>query len=240
MLQLNKIYEGDCRVLLPEVSKLSIKPVGIITDFPYGVDFQSNFRTKTEKYKKIENDKWPFVDKWIFQSFKITKLDAFFLTFYRYDVQDILFEAIESAGWHIKSQLVWSKGGGAMGDLNSSFCPSFEVAVFCTKGKWKFPEGRPDAMLPSNKVASAHILHPNEKPLALGQHLVRVLTRKGDLIIDPFSGSSCFAAAAVSEGRYAIGFEKDSAKQTQIGGLTWTEYGNKRLELNKVNSNKIF
>ena len=46
-----QLYLGDCRDILPTLPKVD----AVITDPPYGMDFQSNFRI--EKHLKIANDK---------------------------------------------------------------------------------------------------------------------------------------------------------------------------------------
>jgi len=46
-----------------------------------------------------------------------------------------------------------------------------------------------------------------KKPINLIAALIRDLTNKGDLILDPFAGSFSTFHAAVSEGRKCIAFE---------------------------------
>lgn len=51
---LGKIHQGDC---LPFMRALPDKCVDLIlTDPPYGIDYQSNMRTRSEKFSKIAND----------------------------------------------------------------------------------------------------------------------------------------------------------------------------------------
>lgn len=237
LLDDNRVYHGDCRDILPLLRPNNVS--GILTDFPYGINFQSNMRTKTPTFNKILSDEEPFTDQWIKHSFNILKDGGFFVTFYRWDVQDILFAAIEEAGFSIKSQIVWIKGGGGMGDLTGSYAEGHELAIFCTKGSYSFPIGRPNNIYKSNKVSSDKIIHPNEKPIDLMKAMVRDLSRKGDLIVDPFSGSGCVCAAAVSEGRRAIGIELDD-RHVPLIGCNYIEYGNRRIvEMSKTN-NQLF
>ena len=51
------------------------------------------------------------------------------------------------------------------------------------------------------------IQHPTVKPLDLMRYLVGLVSREGDLILDPFAGSGTTLAAAVGLGRDAIGIE---------------------------------
>lgn len=51
--------------------------------------------------------------------------------------------------------------------------------------------------------------HPTMKPIALMRYLVRLITRKGGLVLDPFMGSGTTGIAAVQEGMRFVGIEKD-------------------------------
>ena len=50
-------------------------------------------------------------------------------------------------------------------------------------------------------------LHPTQKPVALMKTLIELTTQKGQLVIDPFSGSGSTLVAAKDLGRDYIGFE---------------------------------
>lgn len=50
-------------------------------------------------------------------------------------------------------------------------------------------------------------LHPNEKPLDLPLHFIRLTTEAGGMILDPFMGSGTTLRAAKDLGRRAIGIE---------------------------------
>lgn len=51
--------------------------------------------------------------------------------------------------------------------------------------------------------------HCTVKPLALMRYLVRLVTRKGGIVLDPFMGSGTTGIAAIQEGMRFIGIEKD-------------------------------
>lgn len=52
-------------------------------------------------------------------------------------------------------------------------------------------------------------IHPTVKPLALMRHLVRLVTRKGGIVLDPFMGSGTTGVAALQEGMNFVGIERD-------------------------------
>jgi DNA modification methylase len=52
-------------------------------------------------------------------------------------------------------------------------------------------------------------LHPTEKPVNLLRYLVELLSKPGDVLLDPFAGSSSLGEAAVISKRSAILVERD-------------------------------
>jgi len=53
--------------------------------------------------------------------------------------------------------------------------------------------------------------HPTQKPVALLERIILASTNEGDLIFDPFAGSSTTGVAAINTNRRFIGVEKDMA-----------------------------
>lgn len=53
------------------------------------------------------------------------------------------------------------------------------------------------------------VWHPTQKPVALGRYLIRLFTRKGDMVLDNAFGSGSFLVAAALERRQFIGIEKN-------------------------------
>ena len=49
-----KLYQGDCLEVMDKLIQEGVKVDAIITDPPYGVSYQSNFRK--QKFEKLKND----------------------------------------------------------------------------------------------------------------------------------------------------------------------------------------
>lgn len=63
-------------------------------------------------------------------------------------------------------------------------------------------------------------IHPNEKPVALMEYLIRTYTTPGDLVLDPYAGSGPVAAAALRAGRRCIAIEGEAGHcETAVGRL---------------------
>lgn len=56
---------------------------------------------------------------------------------------------------------------------------------------------------------SRNKIHPTQKPLSLMTGLVEMVTRPGQVVLDPFAGSATTLLAARRANRHYIGFEKD-------------------------------
>ncbi|SDP46515.1 site-specific DNA-methyltransferase (adenine-specific)/modification methylase [Mucilaginibacter sp. OK268] len=52
-------------------------------------------------------------------------------------------------------------------------------------------------------------VHPTQKPVELGQYLIRTFTKPGDIVLDNACGSGTFLVAAIIENRSFIGIEKN-------------------------------
>ena len=60
--------------------------------------------------------------------------------------------------------------------------------------------------------------HPTQKPIALLDRIIKISTNEGDLILDPFCGSSTTGVAALSNSRKYIGIdiEKEYIKLSEL------------------------
>lgn len=216
---LNKIIHGDCLEVMRDIPDKSIDLV--LTDPPYGIDFQSSRRVdKTQWKPKIANDKTPFTD-WLDDAYRIIKDNGSLLCFCRWDVQEKFRQAIELAGFNIKSQLIWDKIIHGMGDLKASFAPQHEVLWFATKGDFCFPNMRPPTILRFKRVDAEKLIHPNEKPIELIEYLISVTTKRNDVVADFFMGSGVIADASHRLERHYVGTELD---------IKYVEIARKRVE----------
>ncbi len=51
--------------------------------------------------------------------------------------------------------------------------------------------------------------HPTQKPLDLLERIILASTKAGDVVLDPFTGSSTTGLAAVKHGRKFVGIDKE-------------------------------
>lgn len=200
-----KLILGDCLEVMKSIPDKSVDAV--ITDPPYGIDYQSARRTDKAQWKpKIQNDTTPFLG-WAKEVGRISKSSIY--VFYRWDKQEEFYNEIISAGFSIKSQIIWDKVIHGMGDLCGEYAPQHENILFATKNGFKFNGKRPRTIIKQSRVLPENLCHPNEKPVALICKLIEDSTDEGDTILDFTMGSGTTGVACVQTGRNFIGIEID-------------------------------
>ena len=71
----------------------------------------------------------------------------------------------------------------------------------------KFPGNLIACPKPSKEERGDKNEHLTVKPVKLMEHLIKVFSKEGDLVLDPFLGSGTTAVAALSNNRKVVGFE---------------------------------
>ena len=201
----NKIICGDCFEVMKDWPDNCVDLV--LTDPPYGIDYQSAWRTDRALWKpKIANDKLPYTD-WIKEAYRLNNISGRCVTFCRWDVEDEFRYALVASGYQIKSEIVWDKLIHGMGDLNGEFAPQHENLLYATKGRYKFTGKRPTTIIREQRVMPEKLKHPNEKPLGIGIKIIRALTNSEDIVFDCMCGVGTFCVAAKMLGRRYIGID---------------------------------
>lgn len=82
-----------------------------------------------------------------------------------------------------------------------------KMGSFGDQSKYKCPDG---AHRKGDKgSAKLRNIHPTVKPVALMEHLIKLVTRKGQIVLDPFVGSGTTCIAARKLLRHYIGFDNN-------------------------------
>jgi len=203
-----KIFHGDCLTVMKNAPDGCID--SIVTDPPYGMDFQSAWRPKAERFVKIANDKKPFI--WfLLDAFRMLKDTGSIVVFSDWKNAEAWRLALDWAGFEVKSQVIWDRMIHGMGDLKASFAPQHDVIWFAVKkgGGFSFPGTRPKSVIASQRVVGDALLHPNEKPVPLMEKLILAVTPVGGTVLDPFMGSGATGVAALRNGFQFRGIELD-------------------------------
>ncbi|OHT11732.1 hypothetical protein TRFO_18817 [Tritrichomonas foetus] len=130
----------------------------------------------------------------------------------------LLVAKLESLGCSVKELIRYEKSRGTNPyTAGYRFCCDCEYAVWAVKGQhltYTFhrfidKQVKPKVKAVLYKVERLNGKHPTQKPLAVGDFLIKHLTNEGDVILDPFTGSASFGRSAIRLGRKFVGIEID-------------------------------
>lgn len=204
------IYHGDCREILPTLDLVDL----VLTDPPYGVNYESNFRQQT--WGKIEGDDGSLdIAECISLTLRRLPPNRHIYVFGPLDLSSL------AVGPTV--ELIWDKGKVGSGDLSLPWGPSHERIAFAVHKPYQSMKanggGRLAARLRQGSVIRCPKInngrgatnHPTEKPTALLRQLIESSSCFGETVLDPFMGSGSTLIAAQMEGRGAIGIELSEA-----------------------------
>ena len=197
------LMQGDCLERMKDIPDGSVDM--ILTDPPYGMDFQSNFRK--QKHKKIENDSdLTWLDIWCSELYRVSSNNSAHYVFCSFHNIEKFKTSLQKK-FKIKNVLIWEKNNTSMGDLKADFAPKYEMIIFLQKGR-RFINGKRDPnILKFSRTGNK--LHPTQKPVDLLQYLLEKFSDHNQNVFDPFMGSGSTGVACVNTGRNFIGIELD-------------------------------
>jgi len=176
----------------------------VFTDPPYGVSYQSNMRTKSDKFKVLKNDD-VFVTEWINNLPLFSKGFVFVWTSWK-----VLKDWIEicSQIGELSNLIVWDKGGGGIGDLKKTFLTDFEIALVYHRGA-EIKGKRLGSVWGVGKDGANKYLHPTQKPVGLAAMAIENILPISQICLDLFLGSGSTMVAAHQLKRKCYGMELD-------------------------------
>jgi DNA modification methylase len=208
---INKIHCADCLEFMKDIPDKSVDLV--IADTPYNISKKNNFATmeRYNQYKGMDFGEW---DKgfnqtaWLGVVFKKMKNPSSILIFNSWQNLKLISDELERLGLSTKRVLIIRKTNPMPVNRDRLFTNSFEFCLWATKEKgWTFNrEGHFETGFfecKNNGITK----HPTEKNIDVIKRLVKILSNKDDLVLDPFLGSGTTAVACKSLGRRYIGIE---------------------------------
>ena len=198
-----ELWHGDCLKLMKDIPDGSVDLV--LTDPPYGIDFQSNFRKN--KFNKIENDiavNAEFLD----ECKRVLKDTGAIYCFTRWDVYPSWIEQI-SKRFKVKNCIVWFKRGGGLGDLKKGYIYNHEFIIYCAEKNHRLNGKRRNDVFEFAKDAPSTYVHPTQKPISLLKEIIERSSNEGGVVLDCFMGSGSTGVACVKTNRHFIGIELD-------------------------------
>ena len=198
-----KLMQGDCLELMKGIPDGSIDMV--LCDPPYGMAFQSGYRTI--RYEKIKGDQsLHWLDDFVEEIFRVSKDNTAHYMFCSFHHIDTFKQAIQKR-FKVKNIITWVKNNTSMGDLKGDFAPKTEFIIFFHKGRRLINGKRDSNVFEYSKTRNE--LHPTQKPVDMTEYMLSKFSDEGDVILDPFMGSGTTGVACINTNRKFIGIELD-------------------------------
>jgi len=214
----HRLMCGDSTSIDDVMLMLEGKPADMVhTDPPYGVSYQSNMRTNSDKFDVIKNDD-VFLD---IAPVLHACSSGWCFVWTSWKVITTWIEQFESFGYPT-NQVIWFKGGGGLGDLKSTFASDYETALVWHRGA-ELTGKRIGSVWKVEKDAGSSYIHPTQKPVALPEEAIDKTTRKGATVLDLFGGSGSTLIACEKTQRKARLMELDE-KYVDCIVLRWQDF----------------
>jgi DNA modification methylase len=208
----HRVLCGDCTNDV-EVKRLmnGVAADMVFTDPPYNVAYEGY----TKDRLKIEGDRMSDAE---FRAFlegafsvlrTIIKPEASVYVSHASSVQRDFQTALETAGFEVRSQIIWAKNTFAWGHARYKFQhePIFYCHVAGQSDPWYGDKSQ--STLWQEKKPAANRLHPTMKPVELIERALVNSSKRGDIVADLFGGSGSTLIACEKLGRAARLMEID-------------------------------
>lgn len=203
----HRLVCGDCTDADTVAKCLDgVKPHLMVTDPPYGVEYDPSWRAKagvnknTEKMGVVENDgRADWSEAWVLFPGDVAYVWHGGLH------SSTVAESLETAGFSVRSQIIWSKDRFALsrGDYHWQHEPCWYAVK--NKGHWAGDRKQSTIWNIKSRDDSGHG-HSTQKPVECMKRPIENNSSPGQAVYEPFSGSGTTIIAAEMTGRacYAI------------------------------------
>lgn len=227
MIEKNTIYFGDCLELLKHPFEVD----AVITDPPYNISKELTIRRDSNQMKYKGKDinynfgQWDKFDspgaylKFTYQwldlvSEKIKPGGTLIAFFDRNLINFPSMRLINRHGYKLRDYYAFCKSNPVPQARQVKWVNGWEMAGVWQKidrrNTFNYLQGQNNdydiVPICSGKERTPH---PTQKPLFIIEKFIRCWTKTADVILDPFVGSGTTAEAALRNGRFFIGIEKD-------------------------------
>lgn len=221
------IMNTDCMEMLRDLPDDSLGL--ILTDPPYNLGLFMKQRATNLKamrpnffgaagWDDLEFEDWKeSMDAFFAECARVSKPGASMIVFMSIIKVETIIQLASKHGFYYKTTGIWHKLNPMPRNMNLHFINSTETwiyfvyknhtGVFNNEGK-AVHDFFETSVTPSGEKKYGK--HPTQKPVALMEQFVSLLSNEGDVVCDPFMGSGSSGVAALLHNRRFIGAELDS------------------------------
>ena len=214
-----------------------VKPLLMVTDPPYGVEYDPGWRNqagaaKTKRTGKVLNDdRADWREAWA-----LFPGDVAYVWHGALHATTVA-ESLISSGFTIRSQIIWAKDRLVLsrGDYHWQHEPCWYAVKKTGKGHWAGDRKQTTLWQIANKDQDAETIHGTQKPVECMRRPILNNSSPGQAVYEPFMGSGTTLIAAETTGRVCLGIELNPAyvdvaveRWQQLTGETATLEGDGR------------
>ena len=191
----------------------TVKPLLMVTDPPYGVEYDPSWRNQsgasaTKRTGKVLNDdRADWREAWA-----LFPGDVAYVWHGALHAAEVA-ESLEVSGFKIRSQIIWAKDRLVLsrGDYHWQHEPCLYAVKKTGKGHWAGDRKQTTLWQIANKDQDADTVHGTQKPVECMRRPILNNSSPGQAIYEPFMGSGTTLIAAETTGRACLGIELNPA-----------------------------
>lgn len=219
-----------------------VKPLLMVTDPPYGVEYDPSWRNqagaaKTKRTGKVLNDdRADWREAWA-----LFPGDVAYVWHGALHASTVA-ESLVVAGFTVRSQIIWAKERLVLsrGDYHWQHEPCWYAVRKTGKGHWAGDRKQTTLWQIANKDQDAETVHGTQKPVECMRRPILNNSNPGQAVYEPFMGSGTTLIAAETTRRVCFGIELNPAyvdvaierwQQFTGGSATLAETGERFVDL---------
>ena len=210
----HRLLCGDATVAT-DVERLlgDVTPLLMVTDPPYGVEYDPGWRNKagavaTKRTGKVLNDdRADWREAWA-----LFPGDVAYVWHGALHATTVA-ESLEASGFNIRSQIIWAKDRLVLsrGDYHWQHEPCLYAVKKTGKGHWAGDRKQTTLWQIANKDQDAETVHGTQKPVECMRRPILNNSSPGQAVYEPFMGSGTTLIAAETTGRVCFRIELNPA-----------------------------
>jgi len=208
----------------------STKPTLLVTDQPYGVKYDPEWRKRAgvnnsnRMGKVLNDDRADWREAWA-----LFPGDVAYVWHGALHASTVA-DSLESCGFEIRSQIVWAKPSLVMG--RGHYHWQHEPCWYAVRGTGHWNGDRKQSTLwhIENRNQDAETIHSTQKPVECMRRPIINNSSPGQAVYEPFSGSGTTIIACEKEARIALAIELEPA-YVDVAVLRWQNFSGKAAVL---------
>jgi DNA modification methylase len=202
-----------------------VKPLLLVSDPPYGVEYDPSWRNKsgasaTKRTGKVLNDdRADWREAWA-----LFPGDVAYVWHGALHAKEVV-ESLEVCGFAMRSQIIWAKDRLVLsrGDYHWMHEPCIYSVRKTGKGHWAGDRKQTTLWQIANKDQDATTVHGTQKPVECMRRPILNNSSPGQAIYEPFMGSGTTLIAAETTGRVCLGIELNPA-YVDVAVRRWQQF----------------